>query len=233
MADTSNIGALFANQTYGTNSAGTKTTSTTLDKDSFLKLMIAQLKNQDPLNPMDGTEYASQLAEFSSLEQLTNLNDSVTESMEANYYLTQSVNNTLIATLIGNDVKVSGNSINYSGQDSIELSYNLPNYAGKAQVSIYDSNGKLVRTLDNIPMKQGENKLSWDFTDNNGAKVQAGKYTAKIEAYDISTEAQMSVSLFKYGTIEGVRFGEQGTVLVVDSGEYQLSDIIEIIRGNN
>lgn len=232
MADTSNINSIFSNQTYNTKAAAVSG-SGSMDKDAFLKLMIAQLKNQDPLNPMDGTEYASQLAQFSSLEQLTNLNDSVSQSMEANYYLTQSVNNTLIATLIGNDVKVSADSINYTGQENIELSYNLPNYAGKAQVKIFDSNGKLVKTISDVPMSKGENKLSWDFTDNDGNKIPAGEYSAQIEAYDIATEAQMNVSLFKYGTIEGVRFNEQGTVLVVDSVEYQLSDIIEIIRGNN
>ncbi len=224
------ISSLFSNTTYNTTAAAV-TGSSTMDKDAFLKLMIAQLKNQDPLNPMDGTEYASQLAQFSSLEQLTNLNDSVTESMNANYYLSQSINNTLIATLIGKDVKVSGSTINYSGQDSIELSYNLPNYASKATVSIYDSEGNLVKTLTDIPLTAGENKLSWDFTDSNGGNVATGTYTAKIEAYDIATNDQMDTALFKYGTIDGVKFGDDGTVLVVDSTEYQLSDIVEILNG--
>lgn len=228
----SSIDQVFTDQTYNAKAAAVSGNAS-MDKDAFLKLMIAQLKNQDPLNPMDGTEYASQLAQFSSLEQLTNLNDSVKQNMDANYYLTQSINNTLIANLVGNEVKVSASSINYSGQDNMELSYTLPNYASKASINIYDANGTLVKSIDDISMAKGENKLSWDFTDNNGAKVPAGTYTAKVEAYDVATGDKMDVGLYKYGTIDGVRFGEMGTILIVDSMEYNLSDIAEILKGKN
>jgi len=110
------------------------------------------------------------------------------------------------------------------------LGYTLPSYASSAKVNIYDSNGTLVKTIDEIPLAQGENKLFWDFTDSNGAKVPAGKYSAKLEAVNASTEESMEIQLFKYGTIDGVRFGENGTVLVVDSTEYNLSDIVEIVK---
>lgn len=228
---TTGIDTIFSDSTYGTKPAAVSGNAT-MDKDAFLKLMIAQLKNQDPLNPMDGTEYAAQLAQFSSLEQLTNLNDAVTQSLESNYYLTQSINNTLIATLVGNNVKVSANSISYAGQDQVELSYNLPAYASEVKVNIYDSSGVLVKTIDNAELAQGEHKLLWDFTDNNGAKVPVGTYSAEIVAKDAATNNEMNVMLFKYGIIQGVRFGENGTVLVIDGAEYSLSDIVEIVKGS-
>ena len=143
-----------------------------------------------------------------------------------------SINNTLVATLIGNDVKVSGSSINYSGQDNIELSYNLPSYASKATVNIYDSNGELVKTLDDIPLTEGENKLSWDFTDNNGNKLPEGSYTAEIKTKDSATGNDLEASLFKYGSIDAVKFSDNGTILVVDDMEYQLSDVVEILGQN-
>ena len=214
-----------SSNSYVTSTSG----GSTLDKDAFLKLMIAQLKNQDPLNPMDGTEYSAQLAQFSSLEQLTNLNDNMTTSINANYLLTQSINNTLVATLVGNEVKVSGDTINYSGQDSIELSYNLPSNASEATIKIYNSSGKLVKTIACSDLGSGESKLSWDFTDNDGNEIPDGTYTAEISATDAVTGNSLEPNMFKYGTIDSVKFTDDGTVLVVDGIQYSLSDVVEVL----
>ena len=96
MSDITNI--INSGQSYA-NSQQAKG-STELGKDDFLNLMITQMKYQDPLNPMDSNEYAAQLAQFSSLEQLTNLNNSVNESIDINYLLTQSINNTILSSSI-------------------------------------------------------------------------------------------------------------------------------------
>ena len=90
-----------------TSSTSTSATSgsSTLGKDDFLKLLIVQLRNQDPLNPTEGTEFAAQLAQFSSVEQLTNINSTLTESLATNKLLTQSIGNSLATTMIGKTVK--------------------------------------------------------------------------------------------------------------------------------
>ena len=142
-----------------------------MDKDAFLELMIAQLQNQDPLDPMDGTEYAAQLAQFTSLEQLTNLNDTMNASIDADYFLTQSINNTLTATLIGNDVKLASPTLNNIGQDSIDFGYNLPADASGVTIEIYNEHGALVRTISEEDTSTGDHKLSWDFFDDNGKKL--------------------------------------------------------------
>ena len=221
--------------TNQTNTGSTGSTSSsnaskkTLGKDAFMKLMIQQMKNQDPMNPMDGTAFAAQLAQFSSLEQLQNLNNSMTQSINANYLLTQSINNTLSSTLIGKEVKLNGNDIVNNGQSSINLAYNLPSDAKSVSVNIYDQNGTLVKQINNLPTKNGEAKLSWDFTDNNGSKVANGNYTFKVEAKDYSGE-ELTVDSYKYGLISGVKFTNSGTKLMVDNAEYNLSDILEVVN---
>lgn len=201
----------------------------TMDKDAFLELMIAQLQNQDPLDPMDGTEYAAQLAQFTSLEQLTNLNDSMDRSIDADYYLTQSINNTLTATLIGNNVKLASPTLNNIGQASIEFGYKLPVDASSVTVEIYNENGALVRTISEGANSTGDHKLSWDFFDDNGNKLPEGSYTFEITAKDVKGE-NMDIETYGVGTIDGVRFGEDGTTLIVGGIEYNLADVIEILN---
>lgn len=212
-----------------TNSSNTAPTKgkTTLGKDDFMKLMISQLKYQDPMNPMDSSQYSAQLAQFSSLEQLTNLNDNVKQSIDANYFLTQSINNTMTATLIGKEVKLSGNELVNTGQKDCSLGYKLPSEASTVNIKIYNSNGELVKTINSLPVESGEHKLSYDFTDNSGNRLAPGNYTFEVEAMS-SNKENIKAELFKTGIIDSLKFTDTGARLVVNGVEYQLSDILEI-----
>lgn len=203
-----------------------------LGKDEFLKLLMTQMKYQDPLNPMEGTEYSAQLAQFSSLEQLTNIQTTLEEMMNSNYLLSQSITNTMSASLIGKGVKLDGGKFEYNGQDEITLGYNLPQNAKNVTIEIYDSNGKLVKLIDNASNKSGDNKLSWDFSDNNGEKVPIGEYSFSVKAKNFD-DSDLSVSLFKYGIIDAIKFTDKGTFLVIDSVEYSIADVSEITNINN
>jgi flagellar basal-body rod modification protein FlgD len=214
---------------YGANSL---TNGTAMGKEDFLKLMLAQLQNQDPMSPMEGTEFASQLAQFTSLEQLMNLNDSMDTSINANYFLSQSINNTLAATLIGKEVKLNGNSFQNNGQDNSTLGYNLSSAASSVTVKIYNDSGVLIKTIENAPKNSGDNKLIWDFTDNEGNSVPQGRYTFKVEPKDADSNL-MSYSTYVLGKIDGVKFTENGTMLVVNGAQYNLSDIMEIYNSDD
>lgn len=200
-----------------------------MGKDDFLELMITQLKYQDPLNPMDGTEYAAQLAQFTSLEQLTNLNSSVKESIDANYILTQSINNTLSANLIGKDVKIGSQYLVNNGENNVNIGYTLPGDAKSVTIKIFDQYGNIVQTFEEKNISKGSSKLSWDFTDNDGNKLINGVYSMQISATDFNDQT-MSVDSYLTGMIDGIRFGENGTTMIVNSTEYSVADILEILN---
>ena len=209
-----------------TNSAQSATTPV-LGEDDFLKLLTMQMQYQDPMNPMSGTEFASQLAQFSSVEQLTNIKSELAQSISANSVLTQSINNDLAATFIGKDVRATTNSFQYGGAGSAKLGYNLPSAADAVTVSITDSAGNVVKTIQSTPTESGDQSFSWDGTDNSGNQAGAGTYKFSVQATD-SNGASITPSPFIYGTVSGVRFKSDGTVFVVDGMEVPLSDILEI-----
>jgi flagellar basal-body rod modification protein FlgD len=215
----------------------TSTTSATatkgksaLGKDDFLKLLIVQLQNQDPMDPMKGTEFATQLAQFSSVEQLSNISSSLTESISANQVMTQSINNALAATMIGKTVKASSNSFNVAGSGEMNLGFNLAKDAATVTVKVYDDSGTLVRTMTVDGAKKGDGTAVWDGLDKNGRQVAAGTYSFSVEAVD-AAKTSITATAFVKGTITGIRFKSEGTVFVVDGVEIPLSQIIEIVNG--
>jgi len=213
-------------------SAADTVSSNVLGKDDFLKLLITQLRYQDPMNPLDGTEFASQLAQFSSLEQLANMNESLTASITTNQIMAQSIGNALAASMIGKDVKASGDAVQWTGSDDVRFGYTLDQSAASATVKIYDTQGQLVRTIAGTGTKSGDNAVTWDGKDELGATVAAGSYTFTVEAADDSG-ASVSSSSFLYGTVSAVRFKSTGTVFVVDGAEIPLSQILEILNGEH
>ncbi len=222
---TSTVSAVTTSGTTASTASG----KSILGKDDFMKMMIAQLKNQDPLNPMDGSQYAAQLAQFSSVEQLMNINTTLDTSVNANYQLTQSINNAMAPALIGKEVKLQGGAFTNNDDSSVTLGYSLPASASGVTVKVYDKNGTLVKEFKDADNAIGDNKLSWDYTDNDGQAVPKGDYTFTVEAKD-SQGSAITAGLFKYGVISGIRFSDSGTKLVVGKSEYLLSDVQEIVN---
>lgn len=211
-----------ANQTEGKHKSN-------LGKDDFMHLMLAQLKYQDPMNPMDSDEYAAQLAQFTQLEQLQNMNSKLEQSISANLALTESVNNTMAANFIGKDIKLSGDEIRYEGQDSVDIGYNLGGLAKDVQVTIFDQYGKEVKSFQFGEQSVGNHKLNWDFTDNDGNNVELDSYTFEVKAKALNGE-DLATDKYLLGAISSLKFTESGTKVVVNNQEYSLSDVIEIMN---
>lgn len=148
-----------------------------LGKDQFLTLLVAQLQHQDPLNPMESTDFTAQLAQFSSLEQLFGINDNLTGIQER---LSVQENGDIL-DYIGKTVKTAGNMIFVNDGKMESGSYALEDRAD-VTVFVCDSNGMEVRRLYQGWQNPGEHELSWDGRDSAGDMVGDGIYTFEVEA---------------------------------------------------
>lgn len=197
----------------------------TLGKDDFLKLLVTQLRFQNPLSPLDNTEFTAQLAQFSSLEQLNNINTQLHDLL----LFQNSLQNTLTSSLIGKQVKIPGNEVYL--KDTSEISYTLQENASKIKISVYNSSGELVKEVNLGQQTSGEKSYVWDGTDNNGNHLSEGHYQIKVEAFDDSGKP-VNVSTVVYGTVTGITFENNITYLIVDNKtKIQLSEIKEIKGG--
>ncbi len=205
-------------QQYSSSTSTTTSKAQSMGKEDFLKMLVAQLKNQDPLNPMSGTDFATQLAQFSSLEQLTNLNTGLTnlglyQSTQANV---QAVN------LIGKEVTASsGNAFTADGS-SVNLYYNLAADSKEVQISIYDATGAFVDTVQANDQKQGVNNMTWI----NGQK-KSGNYTFKVNAYDADGKTLKANTIIT-GKVSSVSFKDKSIYVNVNGQDVPFSDVTEV-----
>jgi flagellar basal-body rod modification protein FlgD len=197
----------------------------TLGKDDFLKLFVTQLRAQNPLNPMNNTEFTAQLAQFSSLEQLNNMNMQLHDLL----LYQNSLQNTLSSTLIGRKVKISGNEVYL--KDNAEISYALQEDVSKVKISVYSSSGELVKEVNLGQQTSGEKNYVWDGTDNSGNHLPEGHYQIKVEALD-NSGTPVNVSTMVYGTVTGITFDNNITYLIINNTlKIPLNEIKEIQGG--
>jgi flagellar basal-body rod modification protein FlgD len=190
-------------------------------------MLVTELQNQDPTNPLQSTALAAQLAQFSSVSELQTLNTNVQNSTNANLVMTQSISNTMAATLIGKKVQVNTSQINYDGTTNPTLGFTLPSSAADVKVNILNSNGTVIRTIDEGPMASGDQTMTWDGKDSSGNQVPSGAYSFSVSAAD-SQGNQITPSLYVLGTVQGVKFGSNGASLLVDGTQVDLSSVQEI-----
>jgi flagellar basal-body rod modification protein FlgD len=140
-----------------------------------------------------------------------------------------SLQNTLTAGLIGKKVKISGNGVALKG--TAQIAYTLPQDAAKVKLSLYDTNGNLVREIDAGPQKSREGSYTWDGKDSTGKTLPDGQYTVKVDAVDASGNA-LNATATSDGTVTGISYDNNVTYLVIDGKtKVQLSDIKEINGG--
>ena len=204
-----------------------------MGKDDFLMLLVTQLRYQDPLNPMENTEFVSQLAQFRSLENSTNietaigeLNGSFQSTVDAQKYSAQSITNTGAVSLIGKQVRLRQTTVDwYAKAGAVEtLRVHLGN-AIEATVEITDEDGNVVRTLK-ASGKDSQNSvnLEWDGVTDEGQNASSGNYNIHI----VGEEQNSSLYAFAEDVVSGVRFTEEGAMLKASGKEFSISKVLDV-----
>lgn len=206
-------------------SAANSITGQALGKEDFLQLLVAQLQNQDPLKPADATEFTAQLAQFSSLEQMFNMN----ESMQKLSSLSGDMERLSALGLIGHDVTAQSELLRFEGSP-VDMGYILPQPVAEVSVHILDANNNTVANLAAPSKLVGEHSLTWDGTNDLGIKVPTGDYKLVINAYDVDDKTMESTPLIR-GRVNGVNLDPSGNSVVTDSGIFLMSKLQDVNGG--
>ena len=218
---TTSINSWSVNAGVYSNSAS-ESQGTGLGQEDFLQLLITQMQNQDPLNPMEGTDFTAQLAQFSSLEQLFSIGDSLEEMLAL-----QSGNGTgEIGYLLGKVVVAEDDSMTVNGGLSSSANFTIEEDA-TVSISIFDSYGMEVKTINAGSLEAGTYSVGWDARDDSGSSVADGTYTYEVSATD-SSGLPVAAYTVMTGEVTGVTY-EYGTpYLLLGDQMVSAGSIIEV-----
>ena len=217
------------NTGYGTSSVNNENTSSSssageLGKDEFLKLFIAQIQYQDPLNPLDSAEFTAQLAQFSSVEQLYGMNSKLGNIEETMNNQSEQLDN---LGYIGKTVKADDNTMRVDNGTVQSGSYTIDG-SGYVTIDVYDSQGLIVRTFYEGLEDKGEHDVNWDGRDDTGKFVGDGTYTFEITARD-ENGLYIPSNTYISGEVTGITYQNGQSYLMIGDRIISSSDnIIEV-----
>lgn len=192
------------------------------DRDTFLKLLTTQLQNQDPSSPMDNEQFLSQLAQFSSLEQLMG----VQETMNNVAAGIQAMNSASMASLLGTEVVAQGDTIQLDAGDTPELGWAAAGPLREATLTITDASGRVVRTLD-LGDVDAEGSVTWDGLDQDGNPVPGGRYSFKVTGTDADGNAALAAGRIT-GVVDGMDYASGSPQPSIDGVSVSIGDILTL-----
>jgi len=198
-----------------------------MGKEEFLELLVTQLRHQDPLNPMDSTQFASQLAEFSSLEQMLNVSESMEALSESTSMMALSVNTNLAASLLGNEVLAVGNQVQVGSDRSGKVLVDVGGGGGDASLRIRNQYGYEMATLELGNLGPGRHTI-----DIGEAGLPGGLYEYELTVTD-SEGSPVSVTPYQGGKVTGIQFVDGGLMLQVGDMLVPMSYLVEVAPGGN
>jgi flagellar basal-body rod modification protein FlgD len=198
-----------------------------MGKDQFLKLLLAQMKNQDPMNPMAGDQMATQLATFSSLEQLQNINATLTSQQTSSGSLLGAIQASAAVNTIGHTVIAAGDSVEIGGSNgSTNVTADMAYAGAKGTLHIYDSTGKEVGSRELGAVKGGRQTIDLGSAANG---LGDGDYTYSIDMKDATGNA-VAVQTFTTAKIDGVSSTPTGLMLNAGGLAIPYAKVVQIIK---
>ena len=195
-----------------------------LGKDEFLKLLVAQLKHQDPMNPMEGNEMAVQLAQFSSVEQLISLNKAFENQAGMQDGIIQALNASTGVGLIGKTVLAAGDQVAVTGGKGT-LNASVGGSGGRGVVHLFDASGKKVASQELGTLTPGRKTI-----DLSGATkgLPDGAYTAELQVKDADGK-EVAAQTFVSAKIDGIRYTANGPVLSAGKLSIPFAALVEVV----
>lgn len=198
----------------------------TLGKDDFLKIMLTQMKNQDPSKPFNAEEMATQMAQFASVEQLQNLNQTVGKMVNSN----QPMERMAMTNMIGKTITIDRERFVHSENETSSLGFGLSKDAKHTKIKIISESGETILEKDLGEFKAGAQTFVWDGAKTNGMPVKSGNFIFRIEARD-GNDRTIAMDSKGQAKVVGVAFdGPEGALLVGDVNSPQKITMRNVIR---
>lgn len=197
-----------------------------LGQQEFLQLLVAQMRNQDPVNPMDGAEFASQLAQFNSVEQLISVNQGLDQLAMSQDLMGSSLTNSMAASLTGKDVRALSDQVFLSSEGEAEINFKLNDSASDVEIIVRTASGAEVRRENLSGIPSGDSAWTWDGLNNNGERMGEGEYTVEVVAKNGANN--VGALTFIEGFASKVRYTSQGVYLSVNGIDIPIGDVEEV-----
>lgn len=195
-----------------------------LGKEEFLELLVTQLRYQDPLNPSDPEDFAAQLAQFTSLEQLININEQLGAQAESSAVLAQNINSGAALNVIGHSVLALGDHVWVNQEGESTTTVGVDSTGGIATIHILKEDGSEIRSAELGRLEGGRNDLDLSEVMEG---LDPGIYRYRVEVVD-GEGAPVDVEMFTVAQIEGLRYTPTGPVLIAGNLEIELANVIEV-----
>jgi flagellar basal-body rod modification protein FlgD len=200
---------------------------TGLNKDDFLKLLVTQLKNQDPLNPQDSSAFVAQLAQLTQVEQTYNINTNLQGLLSS-----QNNAGTLSSvSFIGKVITAQGSQVSLTSGSPSTLGFTLPSAATQVSLQINDSNGKTVKTLTQGATSAGTNSMAWDGLNTAKQTLPSGTYSFSVSAVDANGQKIAGTPMVQ-GKVTGVKLDGTTPLLTVNGLDVPLTSVLEVKGGS-